>query len=359
MVFTYAESVIWALVVVLFIIIIMLIIYLKILRNDIRTKVKNKEKYTAFVEQNLVEFLYADEPDKELSENQLRILKKLKKGVKSKQKRRIMIDTFSRLREEISGNMTETIYKLYEKMGLLKYAIRKLRSKKWYLIALAIRDLRNFRVKKAQYKIKAYINHPREEVRREAHMYFVELFGFEGLKFLDDLEKPLSKWDQVLFLGILEDLGSDKIEDVTKWLYADNDYVVLFILNIVKAFNRLETKEILLELLHHDNEEIRKESIKVLTHFEVLEAKKILKNKVKRLSLEETILFFNYLEKTATIDDALFVVGYTSHENFDIKLKALKILQKVDKTLYDRLEKISEDNSYNKIISHLDLSYGF
>lgn len=360
MTLNYAESIIWAFIIVLTIIVLMLIIYLKILRRDIRVRDRKIIKYREFVEKNLVAFLYAEGPDKVFSVSQKEILKEFKKGINSKRKRRIMISTFLKLEQEISGNMNETLYKLFDKVGLIKYALRKLRSKKWNVVALAIKDLRNFRVSKVQLAIKGLINHPREEIRREAHMYFVELFGYEGLRFLDDLERPLSEWDQILLLGIIEENGKNNInhKDLTKWLNSKNDYVVLFILNIVKALNRLETKELLLELLNHENEEVRLKVISVLTHFEVHEAKSILTNKIHILSLKETQFFFEYLTKVATQEDVPFVLSYTNNPNFDIKLKALQILQKVDYEQYNNLEKESENDDYNRIVEYLDASYG-
>ena len=76
------------------------------------------------------------------------------------------------------------------------------------------------------------------------------------------------------------------------------------------------------------------------------------------MTLPEKIASFNLIEKVATIDDSAFIINHTNNENFEIKHKALSILKNVDKNLYDKLEKKSEDEDYNKIINYLDLSYG-
>ncbi len=114
----------------------------------------------------------------------------------------------------------------------------------------------------------------------------------------------------------------------------------------------------MLTLLHHKNEDVRLKAIETLTHFEVTEAKYILKSKFADLTLAEKISFFDLLIKVASIEDSTFIINYTTHENFEIKHKALSILKTVDKNLYDKLEKESEDEDYNKIINFLDYSYG-
>lgn len=352
------ESVIWAIVVILVVIIIILVIYLKILRNNIRITVRRNINYRKTVEENLIKFLYSEDEGILLSNEQRKLIKKFKRGVSSRRKRKIISDTFFVLSQEISGKMILTMHKLYEEIGLLKYTTKKLKSKKWNIIAIGIRDARRFNIERLKDVIVDFINHPREEVRRETHLYFLELFGYEGLSFLDDLKVPLSEWDQIQLLGEIQKIENHLILDVSKWLTSDNDYVIIFILNIVKMFNRLETKEILLTLLHHKNVNVRLKAIETLTHFEVAESKYILKSKFAELTLREKVASFDLLAKVASIEDSTFIINYTTDENFEIKHKSLSILKRVDKNLYDKLEKKSEDEDYNKIINFLDYSYG-
>jgi hypothetical protein len=359
MMFPLVEGVIWAIVVILVVIIIILVIYLKILRNNIRLTEKRKVNYKKVVEENLIKFLYSEQESILISKDQKKIIKKLKRGVFVKRKRKIITDTFFNLSQEISGNMILTMHKLFEEIGLLKYTTKKLKSKRWNVIATGIRDSRRFEIEKVKDLIVKYINHSRDEVRREAHLYFLELFGYKGLDFLDDLKVPLSEWDQIQLLGEVQKIENHLILDVSKWLSSENDYVVTFILNIVKMFNRLETKEILLTLLHHKNIDVRLKTIEILTHFEVTEAKYILKSKFLNLTLKEKIASFELLEKVASTEDVTFILNYTTDDNFEIKHKALSTLKRIDGNLYNKLEKKSDDEAYNRIIKFIDYSYGF
>lgn len=357
--FPLIEAVIWSLIVVLIFIIAILVLYLKILRRNIRIVERRNTQYRKMIEELLVEFLYAEpSEDNKFTENQQRIIKKFKKGLVSKRKRKIITETFLQLDQQVSGQMIVVMNRLYKEIGLLNFALRKLRSRKWYIVGIGIKDLRQFKVRRAKHAVAKLVNHHREEVRREAHLYFLELFGYEGLQFLNDLKVPLSDWDQVLLLGEVENLENHEIKDVSKWLTSKNDYVILFVLNIVKVFNRLETKNELLNLLQHKNEEVRIKTIEVLTHFEVVEAKEILKNNYEKLSIKEKIVFYQLFEKTATAEDDLFLVEQITENDFELKYKALKILSEVNINLYNKLEKESEDESYNKIIQFLDYSYG-
>lgn len=352
------ENIIWTLVVVLIVVIIILVIYLKILRRNIRVVEAKNIKYTSVVEALLIEYLYLDNEAESFNKTQKRIIKKFKKGVNNRRKRRIITKTFLKLSQQVSGNIINIMHQLYEDIGLVNFAIQKIKSKEWNVIALGIRDLRQFEVRRVSQSIEKFVNHNKEEVRREAHLYFLELFEFEGLQFLDNLKVPLSEWDQIELLLEIEKFENQHLLEVGKWLKSENDYVILFILNIVKIFNKLETKDVLLELLNHKNIEVRLKTIEVVTYFEIIEAKDILIEKFEDLTFKEKNAFFGLLEKVATEKDSLFVLNHINDTDFEIKSKALTILKKHDKELYNKLEKNSEDESYNRIIQYLDYSYG-
>lgn len=356
--FTFFEALIWALVIILSIIIIILVFYLKILRNNIRIVEKRNIKYKKNIEALLIEFLYSESKEGKFSSSQKKIIRKFKKGLNSKRKRKIISETFLQLDQQVSGQMVDQMNILYKEIGLLNYAIKKLKSKNWHIVAIGIKDLRQFKVRRVKNLVLKLINHRREEVRRETHLYFIELFGFEGLDFLDNLKAPLSEWDQILLLGEVENLENQELIEVEQWLKSENDYVIIFVLSIVQMFNRLETKESLLELLSHKNEEVRLKSLEVITRFEILEAKELLLNKYDELTIKEKIQFFIYLEKMGTSDDVMFLLDNVNNEEFEIQYRALQILKKVDTNFFNKLEKKSDDEEYNRIVEFLEVSYG-
>lgn len=357
--FTLVEAVIWAFIVVLSIIILILVFYLKILRSNIRITVRKNEKYRQTIESLLIEFLYAESEYGKYSRKQKKIIAKFKKGLISKRRRKIITDTFLQLDQQVSGQMIKQMNHLYKEIGLITFAMNKLRSRKWHVVAIGIKDLRQFKIRHVKGAISKLINHDREEVRREAQLYFLELFGYEGLDFLSELKVPLSDWDQVLFLGEVSNLENHQIEDVTRWLDSDNDYVIIFVLQIVQMFNRLETKNYLLKLLNHKNDVVRLKCLEVITHFEIVEAKQILLDKFENITLKEQIAFFEYLDKMATSEESFFLLNHVNDDNFEIKYKALQVLQKVNTEMYNKLEKKSEvDEEYNRIVEFLDVSYG-
>ena len=316
-------------------IILFTIFYVKTLRNQLRVKGDIEAKYQEDYEVCLVTYLYAGNEEETFSSEQLLIISELKESVADPFRRKIIISTLLKLRNEISGEMAESIDKLYVKLGLLRYSLAKLRNKKWDVIANGIRELTQFKIKAVHQIVMNNINHPTKEVRKEMQLYLVHLYAFKGLDFLNVLETPLSEWDQIQLLEILQLKNDSEIVDITPWLKSSNDSVVNFTLKLAKVYNQFEAKEELIKLLNHGSEDVRINTISALSHLNVLEAKNILKDSFNERSLEEQIAFLKMMENVHEHDDKVFLQEQMQHENFEIKSIAMEIMKNINFEKYE------------------------
>tara|TARA_R110001583_G_scaffold173582_2_gene327666 strand:+ start:20554 stop:21657 length:1104 start_codon:yes stop_codon:yes gene_type:complete len=344
---------VWVAIFVLFLIVIILIIYLKLLRNHLRENERIVLKYSKKNELLLITFLYAEVEDGGISSEQEIVINKLKRGIKNTFKREIIISTLLKLKNEISGEMAESIQNLYFQINLKSYALVKLKNKKWYIIAKGIRELTLFQVKEAHDEVLKHIDHPKKEVRKEVQLYLVNLFNFEGLIFLNQLKTQLSEWDQIQLLEELQKFENQEIPDITSWLKSTNDSVVIFALKLAKIYNKFEMKDVLIDLIKHKSEKVRLELIPVLSYLQVDDAKGVLKHTFNESSKYEKIEFFKLLENLADDNDELFIIEHIHHENFEIKFSALKTLKNINNNKFNNLEIKPSDIAYSKIVKFL------
>lgn len=320
----------WGLSSIFFIIILMLIMYLKYLRNHLRENEKIKAKYQEDYESYLVTYLYSGNEDGSFSSEQQLIINELKKCIADPFKRKIIISTLLKLRNEISGEIAESIDKLFIKLGLLRYSLAKLRNEKWDIIAIGIRELTQFKIKGVHKIIMNNINHPKREIRKEMQLYLVHLYAFKGLDFLNVLETSLSEWDQIQLLEVLQLNNDTEIADIRPWLKSSNDSVINFTLKLAKVYNQFEAKEELIELLNHKNEDVRVNVISALSYLNIVEAKNILKNNFNERSHEEQIAFLKMMENVYDNSDKPFLLEHIHHKNFEIKLLVMGILKNIN-----------------------------
>lgn len=307
-----------------------LTIYLKYLRSRLRLNQKLEAKYKESYESSLITFIYSGEEDGVLSLEQKAIIEDLKSGVSNSFKRKILTKTLIKLRNEISGEVAESIDKLYVELGLLPYTLSKLRNRKWDVVAKAIKELTQFQVKEIHDIIMNSINHPKKEVRKEMQLYLVQLFTFKGLDFLNVLETSLSEWDQIQLLEILQRSEDQNITDIKPWLKSTNDSVVTFALKLAKIYNQYEVKDEIIELLNHKMEEIRVNAIESLSQLNVFEAKKILKSNFNKTSIDEQIAIVKMIDNTYESTDKSFLLEHRNHENKEIKILILEIMKNMN-----------------------------
>ncbi|WPR71260.1 hypothetical protein SLW70_15160 [Flavobacterium sp. NG2] len=330
--------------------IMLLITYLSYLRAKLRTKERIEATYQKKYESDLIEYLYAGNDLNEISPQQQQIIKYLKKCTISGLKRKIIIHTLLKLRNEISGETADAIQNLYYQTGLMEQAVTKLKHKKWDVVARAIKELSQFEIKEVHDDIKLLVNHPKKEVRNEIQKYLVKLFCFDGLDFLNVLENQLSEWDQIQLLEILQKADNQKIPDISVWLKSNNPSVISFAIKLARIFNQFETKDEILELFKHPNLDIRIQAIEVVDHLGILEAFELLKKDITERTLEEQIAFFKMSEKMCTTADIPFVMEFLLHENFDIRASVNNIIEFVgcNTIQIDRNKTTSENTNLTK-----------
>lgn len=339
--FPFLIKLAWRISGVLFLAIALLTIYLKVIRYHLRKKENEYVTFKNEYEAMLVEYLYAENEDEQISEEQQSIILKIKSHIPTKYKRKMVISVLYNLMNEVSGEMAQSIKTLYYKTGLIDYALTRLKNKNWYIIAKGIGELRRFKIEEAHEAVIKFIKHPKNEVRKEAQLYLVNLFRFEGLSFLNDLETPLSEWAQLQLLEVLQKFDDQQICDIKPWLKSKNNTVVLFAIKLAQIYNQFEVKDILIDLLSHEEKEIRICVIEVLTNMYGIEAKEILKTNFNELSIEEQLSFFGLLENLVVPSDEPFIEKHIFHKNFEIQLLALKILKSINIDKFLGLDKLA------------------
>lgn len=283
-------------VVLMMVAIITLIIYLKTIRSFLDIKDNEISRYKKEYEALVIEYLYSGGGKEDLSEAQEAIILKIRKGITSISRRKSVITILSNLMNEVSGEMSDSIQTLYRKIGLIDYAKERLNSEEWHITAKAIAELRRFKIHETQDIVLAFIDHPKEEVRKEAQLYSVHLFKFNGLSFLDNLELPLSEWHQLQLLEALLNLDTQEITDIEPWLKSSNPSVVLFALKLTKIYNQFDMKDNLIDLLSHPEKEVRTSATRVLNVLFNYEAQELIALAGNTLNKEEQVALVAYFE---------------------------------------------------------------
>jgi uncharacterized protein YjiS (DUF1127 family) len=142
--------------------------------------------------------------------------------------RQLLISELITGKKALSGSAGSNLVRLYTQLGLEADSLRKLASPAWHRQAQGIQELAQMDQRMQVAKIYRLTNAHNEIIRMEAQAAIVQLFGFDGLRFLDVLVRPLSEWQQIHLLRLLSRTAGTPSGKVREWLQASNPTVRAF-----------------------------------------------------------------------------------------------------------------------------------
>jgi len=218
------------------------------------------------------EFLFSE--DESLSS-----IKKFKPYTQNKFDKSILLKTLFKIRNDMTGDISDKLKMLYVELELDNDSIKKIKSTKWNIQIIGMRELSDMKIKKVAKDIAKLTLHPNKILRKEAQLALVKINGYEALNFLNTLTYPLSEWQQLLLLETIQYYKGDNLPPLEHLLKSENDSVILFVLKIIKIFNLFNLKDSIIQLLNHENEKIRIETIVLFGELQITDSLAILKRK--------------------------------------------------------------------------------
>ncbi|MDP2089343.1 MAG: HEAT repeat domain-containing protein [Flavobacteriaceae bacterium] len=317
-------QIIWVIILLEIIMIIASLIYLTLIRKRYQQKNQEQKALTEKYQEILINYIYLteDEADEKINTKKL-----LKKAIKNNSDRQIIKGLILTLHNDLSGELADFLEALYYDLDLVKYSLKKMNSSVWYIKIKGIREVTQMKVKDVYTETLKLINHKNQLLRSEAQLTMVKLYQFEGLKFLDTLEFPITEWQQIQLIEEIQSIRNQEVPDLTNWLHSKNDSVICFALKLVRLFNQIQLKDDMIKLVLHPSEKVRRTSISVLGYFKILEAKTVLKQIFKKSSPETQLYIIQALSQLSEKKDIPFFEKQINHPDFDINQIAYNTLK--------------------------------
>jgi len=161
------------------------------------------------------------------------------RGLRLPDFRQLLIDELITAKKALAGAAADNLVSLYKQLGLEKDTAKKLTSREWHLQAKGIQELAVMEQRQHPERLYRLTNNRNDLVRMEAQSAIIQLYGFEGLRFLDVTDRPLSEWQQIKLLRLLAGHSGILPDNIAKWLSSPNDCVRIFALKLV-ADNHLQ-----------------------------------------------------------------------------------------------------------------------
>lgn len=271
------------------------------------------------------EFLfYEDDADVAEKSNYIRLKIEIRDLLKDDFNRKILSEVLLDLRKDVSGDTQKRLFTLYSALGLEKDAFAKLESWRWEIISKGILELTLMEVEEAYTFIVKFINSRRATIRKQAEIAAVAL-KHEGINyFLDTTKYKISEWQQLKLLDVLRNKEDFNPPRFRAWLTSTNKHVVLFALRLIKFYNQNDANTSLIELVKHNDQQVRRQAVECLKEFYVIEALPTLKGVFWKCKVDTKIAILGAIAELGGEPEIEFLETVSEREgNFSVKSKAI------------------------------------
>ncbi len=289
---------------------------------------KRRFVFTNKIQQELEIWVTQAILDENVEGSKYNIPKKFLTNLKTSLAKQFVIDELIKTKKNLTGTASKNIIALYLELGLKKSSLKKIETSKWSIKAKGIHELYSMEQFDCFELIYKLTNSNNEFVRMEAQIGVINLTGFDGLRFLDDISFPLTGWQQIKLLDQLK--SSDDREELSSkiphWLISKNDTVIILALKLADEYQQFLVHDKVVKCLQHKNDLVRNQTIKTLIRIANETTSHILVEQYARENNINQLAILDALNKTATVDQAWFLINLLDDESDAVKLKAGRCL---------------------------------
>ncbi len=316
---------------------------------------RNKLKATQIETERLMEQFQALLVDYLFSENHEDDLRKIRQIAISEFNRKILINQMIDLSINLSGDAKVKLRELYLHLDLDKDSVNKARSSKWHIKIKGFKELAFMNISEANETIRKALKSDNEILRMEAQLALVRLNEHDPFKFLDDLQKPFTLWEQ-LNVHELITFHNLPIPDFSRWANSPNKTIVIFSLRMIQVFKQHHAVPAVDACLDHPNYDVRHIAIRVCGEIQLKETLPHLKHMYKNESYNNCLAIVQAMGKMP--DES--VLGFLKlvldkEEDVQLQIEAAMAINKMGEVGISALVKLmkSEYKNYQIIIRHV------
>jgi hypothetical protein len=239
-----------------------------------------------------------------------------------------MLDQLLQAKKSFTGTAADNVVTLFHQLHLGELSLHKLNSRKWHLKARGIQELSIMHQRQYTAKIYRLTNAQHELVRMEAQSAIVQLYGFEGLRFLDIIDRPLSEWQQIKLLRLLSRTPGVLPEKSARWLASPNDSVRIFALKLVAEHQQQHLHPQVAACLDHPHPLVKLQAIRCLKDIYTDDTAAILEKAYPAQPIASKLAILEALGHIGSDNNGIFLSRQLLHSDNHLKLAAARALVK-------------------------------
>jgi len=302
-----------------------------IIKNRMSRKSLKKSNLKTELSPMISEFIFYDVTgSKEEKSIYINLKVKVRDMLKDDFKRSTISEILLELRKDVSGAAQQKLFELFQDLDLHTDSYKKLESWRWESISSGIQELTRMEVREAYGFLTKFVNDKRTTIRKQAEIAIVTLDS-EGINyFLDTTRNKISEWQQLKLIEVLSNKTDFSPPSFKAWLVSKNKYVVLFALRLIKYYDQNDSSASIIELVKHQDEQIKEEAIDCIKAFHLTDALPTLTQWFWNCSTDSKINILDAIAVLGSQSDIPFLQSIQKKErNYSVTSKALSTINAI------------------------------
>jgi hypothetical protein len=270
-------------------------------------------------------------------------------------RRQVLIDEMIDVSINLKGEEAKKLLGLYKHLGLNRDSTAKAYDRRWHKKIKGFRELAFMNIKDANDAIYKALNSSNEILRMEAQIALVRLGDDNPFKFLSQLKRPFSLWEQISLHELIVQ-HNIPVPSFKTWLTSGNPTVVMFALRMIREFKQNDAEEGVHDMLMHPDPSIRQLAVQVAGDLNMRSTLETMKHMYK---FQEYNIGLEIVKSMGKMPD-LSMMGFLNlvldkEDDVQLQIEAVKAIENNGEEGVKALVKImkSEYKNYNIIVRHV------
>lgn len=190
------------------------------------------------------------------------------RSISRKADRQILIDEIIRLHTDMTGEVSASLLFLFRELKLDADSLYKLKRRHWAIKIKGFREIASMGLREGAVLIEPYLHSSNAILKSEALLALSKLRDEDPFLFLNTEGLKLTQWDQLNLHVAIQRHGLE-IPDFRRWLVNTDHTILSFSIRMIAFYKQFEAAPDLIALLKHDDELIRKLTIRAFGEMEL------------------------------------------------------------------------------------------
>jgi len=286
-------------------------------------------------------------------EDRNRIESRIQSSIYTSNRKDIFIEQITEISKTLSLDFSNQLKELYLNLKLDKHTIRKAKSRKYNIKAIAYKQISLMQIHDGEKYLYKGLKSKNKVLKTEAYIALMRFNPEDPLSFLDTVDYPVTEWERVIMYDTLQSQAIP-VPEFSRWYRCNNESVIVLALVMTRLFKQNESTGQAVNLLNHSTPSIRFEAFKTIGNVRKDLASILLTQAyfTEELSIRKNILFeMSHYKSSSLIPFFNKVLNFEQNEILQFNtIMAISNIGIDGKIFLQSLLENDQYNSYNIII---------